>query len=93
MCNLSRRSPCPCLVAGDNPARGRGLYAYGLIRVIHDLLICCATGEGEAGQGRAGCIVCPVDYGPNNLGAPKTKLDGLLIRAFLIQSNDCLCFN
>lgn len=47
MCNLSRRSPC--LVAGDNPARGRGLYAYGLIRVIHDLLICCAPGEGRAG--------------------------------------------
>lgn len=91
MCNLSRRSPH--LVAGDNPARGRGLYAYGLIRVIHDLLICCAPGEGRAGQGRAACIVWPVDYGLITSGAPKTKLDGLLIRAFLIQSNDCLCFN
>lgn len=54
MCNLSRRSPC--LVAGDNPARGRGLYAYGLIRVIHDLLICCAPGEGRAGQGSLHCL-------------------------------------
>lgn len=72
MCNLSRRSPCPCLVAGDNPARGRGLFAYGLIRVIHDLLICCATGEGEAGQGRAGqvalsapLIMALITWGPS----------------------------
>lgn len=71
MCNLLYLLiPQQTARAGDN-LQSEPSSVYGLIRVIHDLLICCAL----RGSINATCL--PIDYGPNN-----HNVDGLLINAF-----------